>query len=137
MKVHEVHVVAQQDIGGLEALHVDLLDFVLLPDHAHAAQGPEDGGKNFVLAQGRLGRVIALEAAIVDVDALHNILPPAGGAPPAVILYQFTIEGCGKQIRFLEILINPGWQRIFGGAADSRMKRGPGKAPGPLWVCAS
>ena len=75
---------------------------------------PPDWFPHPVQAQGRFGRVIALEAAIVDVDALHNILPPAGGTPPAVIQHQFTIEGCGKQTRFLAVLINPGWRRIFG-----------------------
>ena len=87
VEVHEVHVVGQQDVRGLQPLHVDLFDLVLLPHHAQAAQGPEDGGKDLPLPQGRLGGVVAFEAAVVDVDALHMFpsLPPDNTFPAGIV----------------------------------------------------
>ena len=87
VEVHKIHVVRQQNIGGLQSLHMDLLNFVLLPHHAQTAQGPEDGGEDLPLPQGRPGGVVSPEAAIVDVDALH-IFPslPADDTFPAGII---------------------------------------------------
>ena len=39
------------------------------------------GGKNFPLAQGRSGGVVAFEAAVVDIDAFHKVFPPFGRIP--------------------------------------------------------
>ena len=85
VKIHKVHMVRQKDIGGLEALHMDLFDLIFLAYHAQAAQGPEDSGKNFPLAQGRPGGVVAFEAAVVDIDVFHKVFPPLGHIPERIL----------------------------------------------------
>ena len=86
VKVHKIHVVAQQDVGRLEALHIDFLDPVVLSQHAQAAQRAKNGGEDLPLPQRRPGGVVALEAAVVDVDALHGNLPPAGPGPADIVI---------------------------------------------------
>ena len=70
-----MHVVAQEQVGGLQALHVDLLNAVVLARHAQPAQGPQHGGEEQPLAQRGSGGVVAPQSAVVDVNGFHGLSP--------------------------------------------------------------
>ena len=104
MEIHKVHVVAQQDVGGLEALHVDFLNLVGLSRHAQAAQGPQNGGEHPPLLQGRPGGVVAPETAVVDVNGVHAPLPPAGYTQARLNdCLQYTTPRGAAQIKVLDM----------------------------------
>ena len=76
LEVNKIHVVGQQQVWGLQPLHIDLLNPVILPDHADAAYCPQDRGEQQALLQRRLCGVIPLERAVIDIDGFHTNVPP-------------------------------------------------------------
>ena len=74
LKVDEGHMVREQDIGGLDALHVDLLQLVFLPRQHHLGQKLNEPGEVDGLADGIFGRFIGFLNAVID-RIIHVNLP--------------------------------------------------------------
>ena len=73
-KINEIHMVAQQQIGRLHILHIDLFYFILLANEAEFAQYPNESYNKKWLADRIFRGVIAPFVFIIDIN-IHNFTP--------------------------------------------------------------
>ena len=67
LKVDEVHVVRQEHIGGLQTLHIEFFDLIILADEGGLAQAGHQTCEKQGLADGELCRVVVFGIFVVDI----------------------------------------------------------------------
>ena len=66
--------IGEEDVGGLNALHADLLQLVLLPRQHHLGEELDEPGEVNGLTDGVLGSLVGLLVAVID-WIIHVNLP--------------------------------------------------------------
>ena len=77
LKIDEVHVVAQQHVGGRNTLHIHLFHLIFLADQGEPGQNPNQTGPEFGLVQGVPGCLVPFFILIINfnVHKLKSLLP--------------------------------------------------------------